>query len=433
MEGVENCKNHSKELKMSLKEDILEIAREAKLSSQRLANLSSKIKNETLSRMAETIETNARRIKEENCKDVGAAREKGLSDALIDRLTLNDKRISQMAYSLRRMARLEDPIGTMDKMWRRPNGLLIGKVIVPLGVIGIIYEARPNVTVDAAGLCLKAGNATILRGGSEAIHSNIALADLLRKAIEKAELPAGSIQLIKTPDRSAVMEMLKLDEYIDVIIPRGGESLIRAVTENSTIPVIKHYKGVCHTYVDEEVDLEMAEKIAFNAKVQRPGVCNAMETLLVDKKIAAQFLPGMIKKFQASGVEIRGDEKTCQIVEGIKPATEEDWQTEYLDLILSVRVVKGIEAAINHINRYGSHHSDAIVTENLKKSRKFLQEVDSAAVYVNASTRFTDGGEFGLGAEIGISTQKLHARGPMGVKELTSSKFIILGDGQIRE
>jgi glutamate-5-semialdehyde dehydrogenase len=418
---------------MSLKEDILEIARQAKFSSQRLANLSSKAKDEVLSRMAEIIETNARRIKEENRKDVASAREKGLSGALIDRLTLNDKRIRQMADSLRQIARLEDPIGKVDKMWRRPNGLLIGKVIVPLGVIGIIYEARPDVTVDAAGLCLKAGNATILRGGSEATHSNIALADLLRKVIEEAELPAGSIQLIRTTDRNAVMEMLKLDEYIDVIIPRGGESLIRTVTENSTIPVIKHYKGVCHTYVDEEADLDMAEKIAFNAKVQRPGVCNAMETLLVDEKIAAQFLPGMIKKFQASGVEIRGDEKTCKIAEGIKPATEEDWQTEYLDLILSVKVMKGIEAAIHHINRYGSHHSDAIVTENLRKSRKFLQEVDSAAVFVNASTRFTDGGEFGLGAEIGISTEKLHARGPMGVCELTSSKFIILGDGQIRE
>ncbi|MFQ6065913.1 MAG: glutamate-5-semialdehyde dehydrogenase [bacterium] len=418
---------------MSLKEDVLEIARRAKFSSQKLANLSSKTKDEVLLRMADTIETHARRIKEENGEDVGLAREKGLSGALIDRLTLNDKRIKQMASSLRQIARLEDPIGKVERMWRRPNGLSIGKVIVPLGVIGIIYEARPNVTVDAAGLCLKAGNATILRGGSEAIHSNIVLADLLRKVMEEAELPAGSIQLIRTTDRNAVIEMLKLDEYIDVIIPRGGESLIGTVTENSSIPVIKHYKGVCHTYVDEEADLGMAKKIAFNAKVQRPGVCNAMETLLVDEKIAAQFLPGMIKKFQEAGVEIRGDERTCKIVEGIKPATEEDWQTEYLDLILSVKVVKGIEAAINHINRYGSHHSDAIVTENLRKSRRFLQEVDSAAVYVNASTRFTDGGEFGLGAEIGISTQKLHARGPMGVNELTSSKFIIIGDGQIRE
>ncbi len=418
---------------MSLKKDILEIAREARFSSQKLANLSSKIKDEVLLRMAEAIETNARGIKEENSKDVGSAREKGVSGALVDRLTLNDKRLAQMANSLRQIAKLEDPVGKVEGMWRRPNRLLIGKVIVPLGVIGIIYEARPNVTVDAAGLCLKAGNATILRGGSEAIHSNIALADLLRKVMEEAELPSGSIQLIRTTDRNAVMEMLKLDEYIDVIIPRGGESLIQTVTENSTIPVIKHYKGVCHTYVDEGADLDMAEKIVFNAKIQRPGVCNAMETLLVDEKIAAQFLPPMVKKFQGAGVEIRGDEKTCNIAKGIKPATEEDWQTEYLDLVLSVKVVRGIEAAINHINRYGSHHSDAIVTENLRRSRRFLQEVDSAAVYVNASTRFTDGGEFGLGAEIGISTDKLHARGPMGVNELTSSKFIILGDGQIRE
>ncbi len=418
---------------MNLKEEILKIAKEAKFASQKLANLSSTVKDEALLRMAESIKVNKEKIKEENSKDVVLAEEKELSKALIDRLTLNDKRITGMWHTLEEIARMEDPIGKIESMQKRPNGLQIGKVVVPLGVIGIIYEARPNVTVDAAGLCLKAGNATILRGGSEAIYSNIILADLLKKAIQKAGLPSGSIQLIKTTNREAVMEMLKLDEYIDVIIPRGGESLIRAVTENSTIPVIKHYKGVCHTYVDEEADLEMAEKICFNAKVQRPGVCNAMETLLVNEKIAAQFLPRMIKKFQEVGVEIRGDRKTSQIVEGIKKASEEDWRTEYLDLILSVKVVKGIDEAINHINSYGSGHSDAIITNNYSKSRKFLQEVDSAAVYVNASTRFTDGGEFGLGAEIGISTQKLHARGPMGVNELTSTKFIILGDGQIRE
>jgi len=418
---------------MNIKEDILKIAKEAKFASQKLANLSSTVKDEALLRMAESIKVNKEKIKEENSKDVVLAEEKELSKALIDRLTLNDKRITGMWHTLEEIARMEDPIGKIESMQKRPNGLQIGRVVVPLGVIGIIYEARPNVTVDAAGLCLKAGNATILRGGSEAIYSNIILADLLKKAIQKAGLPSGSIQLIKTTNREAVMEMLKLDEYIDVIIPRGGESLIRAVTENSTIPVIKHYKGVCHTYVDEEADLEMAEKICFNAKVQRPGVCNAMETLLVNEKIAAQFLPRMIKKFQEVGVEIRGDRKTSQIVEGIKKASEEDWRTEYLDLILSVKVVKGIDEAINHINSYGSGHSDAIITNNYSKSRKFLQEVDSAAVYVNASTRFTDGGEFGLGAEIGISTQKLHARGPMGVNELTSTKFIILGDGQIRE
>ncbi|TET13327.1 glutamate-5-semialdehyde dehydrogenase [Candidatus Aerophobetes bacterium] len=417
---------------MNIKEEILKIAKEAKFAGQKLANLSSIAKDEALLRMAEFIKVNKEKIKEENSKDVALAEEKELSKALIDRLTLNDKRITGMWHTLEEIARMEDPIGKIKSMQKRPNGLQIGRIVVPLGVIGIIYEARPNVTVDAAGLCLKAGNATILRGGSEAIYSNIILADLLREAIQEAGLPPGSIQLIKTTKREAVMEMLKLDEYIDVIIPRGGESLIRAVTENSTIPVIKHYKGICHTYVDEEADLEMAEKICFNAKVQRPGVCNAMETLLVNEKIAGQFLPRMIKKFQKVGVEIRGDGKTSQIVEGIKKASEKDWRTENLDLILSVKVVEGIDEAINHINSYGSGHSDAIITNNYSKARKFLQEVDSAAVYVNASTRFTDGGEFGLGAEIGISTQKLHARGPMGANELTSTKFIIFGDGQTR-
>jgi len=417
---------------MNIKEEILKIAKEAKFAGQKLANLSSIAKDEALLRMAEFIKVNKEKIKEENSKDVALAEEKELSKALIDRLTLNDKRITGMWHTLEEIARMEDPIGKIKSMQKRPNGLQIGRIVVPLGVIGIIYEARPNVTVDAAGLCLKAGNATILRGGSEAIYSNIILADLLREAIQEAGLPPGSIQLIKTTKREAVMEMLKLDEYIDVIIPRGGESLIRAVTENSTIPVIKHYKGICHTYVDEEADLEMAERICFNAKVQRPGVCNAMETLLVNEKIAGQFLPRMIKKFQKVGVEIRGDGKTSQIVEGIKKASEKDWRTEYLDLILSVKVVEGIDEAINHINSYGSGHSDAIITNNYSKARKFLQEVDSAAVYVNASTRFTDGGEFGLGAEIGISTQKLHARGPMGANELTSTKFIIFGDGQTR-
>jgi len=318
-------------------------------------------------------------------------------------------------------------------MWRRPNGLLIGKMVVPLGVIGIIYESRPNVTVDAAGLCLKAGNAVILRGGSEAINSNCVLVDIISSALSKTKVPVFSVQLIRTTSREAVKEMLRLDDYIDVIIPRGGESLIRTVTENSIIPVIKHYKGVCHVFVDAEADLAMAEKICFNAKVQRPGVCNAMETLLVDKKIASTFLPAMIRKFREGGVEIRGDEEVRRIVPDVKPATEEDWFCEYLDLILSVKVVDGLDEAIWHINFYGSHHSDAIVTKNYSKAKKFLQEVDSAAVYVNASTRFTDGGEFGMGAEIGISTQKLHARGPMSVGELTSRKFIILGDGQIRE
>lgn len=418
---------------MSIREDILKIARQAKMASQELANLSSSTKNKALLRMAESIEKNRERIIEENKKDVNLAKKKELSKPLIDRLTLDEKRIRQMSKSLEEIVSIEDPIGKIENIRKRPNGLQIGKMVVPLGVIGIIYEARPNVTIDAAALCLKAGNATILRGGSEAIYSNIILADLLKKAGQEAGLPSGSIQLIKTTDRRAVTEMLKLNTYIDVIIPRGGEELIRVVMENSTIPVIKHYKGICHIYVDQEADLKMAEEISFNAKVQRPGVCNSMETLLINEKIAAEFLPGMIKRLQEAAVEIRGDEKTCQIIRGIKEASEEDWQTEYLDLILSIKVVEGIEEAINHINNYGSHHSDAIITNNYAKSRQFLQKIDSAAVYVNASTRFTDGAEFGLGAEIGISTQKLHARGPMGVNELTSTKFIIWGDGQIRK
>lgn len=418
---------------MELKEQVIRMARKAKQASQKLAKLSSTVKNEALLKMAQILETHKDKILKLNHKDIVLAKAKGLPPALIDRLTLNEKRIKQMCDGLRQIAQLEDPVGKIESMWRRPNGLLIGRMRVPLGVIGIIYESRPNVTVDAAGLCLKAGNAVILRGGSEAINSNIALTDALSEAIQEVGLPGECVQLVRTTDRKAVGEMLKLNEYIDVIIPRGGESLIKMVTENSTIPVIKHYKGVCHVYVDEEADLKMAEKIAFNAKVQRPGVCNAMETLLVAEKIADKFLPVVIRKLQEAGVEIRGDEKTCKISPNVKRATEEDWSTEYLDLILSVKVVSGIDEAIAHINRYGSHHSDAIITNSYIKSRKFLREVDSAAVYVNASTRFTDGGEFGLGAEIGISTDKLHARGPMGVKELTTTKFIILGEGQIRE
>lgn len=418
---------------MGIKEEILQIAKEAKSASIVLANLSSRTKETALLQMAEALKVNKKRIKEENYKDIEKVKEKKFSRAFIDRLVLNEKRIENMIASLKEIASLEDPIGGIESMQKRPNGLLIGKMRVPLGVIGFIYESRPDVTVDASALCLKSGNALILRGGSEAINSNIILTKILNEVLREVHLPEGSLQLIKTTDRRAVMEMLKLDEYIDVIIPRGGESLIRTVVENSTIPVIKHYKGICHIYVDEETNLKMAKEIVFNAKVQRPGVCNAMETLLVHEKIAPNFLPSMIEKFQKAGVEIRGDEKTFNLIKGIKKATEEDWSTEYLDLILSIKIVKDINEAISHINKYGSHHSDAIITTNYEKSRKFLQEVDSAAVFVNASTRFTDGGEFGLGAEIGISTQKLHARGPMGAGELTCTKFIILGNGQIRE
>lgn len=416
-----------------MKNNIVKMAQEAKKASRILAHLSSQKKEEVLLLMAHLIKENGEKIREENEKDLKEAQEKKLSPALIDRLTLSNSRISKISISLREIAQMEDPIGKIEKMGRRPNGLLIGKMTVPLGVIGIIYEARPNVTADAAALCLKSGNSVILRGGSEALNSNIALTDLLQEALYQSDLPQASIQLIRTTDHQTVMEMLKLNEYIDVIIPRGGEGLIRTVTENSTIPVIKHYQGVCHIYVDSNANLRMAEEICFNAKVQRPGVCNAMETLLVNEKIAGEFLPLMIKRFTEAGVEIRGDEMSQRIVPEITLASEEDWYTEYLDLILSLKVVRGIEEAIEHINHYGSGHSDAIVTESYSQAGKFLNEVDSAAVYVNASTRFTDGGEFGLGAEIGISTQKLHARGPMGAAELTSRKFIIFGQGQTRK
>jgi len=338
-----------------------------------------------------------------------------------------------MAEGLRQIAGQPDPVGAVDRMWKRPNGLEIGLLRVPLGVIAIIYEARPNVTSDAAGLCLKAGNAVILRGGSEAIHSNTAIADIIGQALVDSGLPQESIQLIPLTDRQAVIELLTLDEYIDVVIPRGGEALIRVVVENSTIPVIKHFKGVCHTYVDEGADLTMAGRIVMNAKVQRPGVCNAMETLLVHQRIAEEFLPSMISQLQEAGVQIRGCPRTQALVSDLIPATEEDWLAEYLDLILAVRVVDDLNQAIDHISRYGSMHSEAIITRDYSRAREFLHKVDAAAVYVNASTRFTDGGAFGLGAEIGISTQKLHARGPMGAQDLTTTKYIIFGNGQIRE
>ncbi len=418
---------------MDIKEEMIRLARQARQAAKKLANLSTTIKNNALHAMADEIEAQKERIKQENEKDLAYARSKGLSSAMIDRLLLNDRRIKAMADGLREVALLPDPVGEVVEMWRRPNGLEIGKVRVPLGVIGIIYESRPNVTVDTAGLCLKAGNAVILRGGSEAIHSNMSLASILTESAQKAGVPEYAIQMVKTTDRQAVYEILKLDKYIDVIIPRGGEELIRTVTENSTIPVIKHDKGLCHVYVDNDADLKMAEEIAYNAKVQRPGVCNAMETLLVHQDIAEKFLPAMIQRYKQAGVEIRGCEQTRAIVPDIKPATEADWDTEYLDLILSIKVVTGIDEAIEHIAKHGSMLSEAIVTENYTKARRFLWEVDAAAVYVNASTRFTDGNQFGLGAEIGISTQKLHARGPVGLKELTSTKYIIYGSGQLRE
>jgi glutamate-5-semialdehyde dehydrogenase len=414
--------------------EVKELARKAKEESYRLVDVSTKIKNEVLIRAAELIVEETEKIVSENRKDLKAGEEKGLSKAMLDRLLLNEKRIKGMVQVLHDVASLNDPVGEIVKMWKRPNGLRIGKMRVPLGVVGIIYESRPNVTVEAASLCIKSSNSVILKGGSEAINSNRVLVNILRKAAREVGFPEDAIQFVDTTEREVVAEMLKLDEYIDVIIPRGGEGLIRFVAENSTIPVIKHYKGVCHVFVDKFADLEKAWNICFNAKVQRPGVCNAMETMLVHSAIADAFMPTMIDLFKKAKVELRGCERTRTYDPNyIKPATEEDWYEEYLDLILAVKVVDSLDEAINHINTYGSHHSDAIVTENYTNGMNFINRVDSAAVYINASTRFTDGNVFGLGAEMGISTDKIHVRGPMGLEDLTIPKYIIFGDGQIRQ
>ncbi|MDK2894322.1 MAG: glutamate-5-semialdehyde dehydrogenase [Moorella sp. (in: firmicutes)] len=406
------------------------LAREA---ARILANLNTSIKNEALLAMARALEEEQDFILEANARDMAAGREKGLSRALLDRLLLNEKRIKDMAVSLRELVALPDPVGEVTSMWTRPNGLQIGRVRVPLGVIGIIYEARPNVTVDAAGLCLKTGNAVILRGGSEAFNSNRALTQVISRAATAAGIPEGAIQLIETTDREAVNLLLRANEYLDVLIPRGGAGLIRTVVENATVPVIETGVGNCHVYVDAAADLEMARNIVINAKTQRPGVCNAMETLLVHEKVAAEFLPSLAEALKEKGVVLRGCERTRKLVPWAEAATEEDWATEYLDLILAVRVVDSLEAALEHIHTYGTKHSEAIVTSNYQTAREFLARVDAAAVYVNASTRFTDGYEFGFGAEIGISTQKLHARGPMGPEQLTTFKYIIFGSGQIRQ
>ena len=417
---------------MNRKNDAIELARRAQAASRTLATLTTKVKNMALENMAQALESSMDSILAANARDVKSGKEKGLSSALIDRLSLNKKRIDGMASGLRDIINLADPVGEIADTRRRENGLEVGRMRVPLGVVAMIYEARPNVTSDAAGLCLKSGNAVILKGGSEAINSNMAIADVLSTAIEKAGVPKNAIVLVRSTDRQLVNDLLRLDDYIDVIIPRGGEGLIRAVVEQATIPVIKHYKGVCHTYIDAGADITMAMDIAINAKVQRPGVCNAMETLLVHRHIASDILPELARRFQDAGVELRGCPKTQAIVPGIKEAENDDWPAEYLDLILAIKVVDSIEEGMDHIARYGSQHSEAIVTESYQNAQRFLREVDSSAVFVNASTRFNDGGEFGLGAEIGISTQKLHARGPMGLKELTCSKFIVYGNGQIR-
>ena len=417
----------------ALKVQALRLGKQAKIAARRLAPLSSAEKNRALLLMADKLEAKSAFLIEENKKDLEFAKANGVSSAVLDRIALDPSRVQAMAQGLRDVAALADPVREVVKMWRRPNGLQVGRMRIPLGVIGIIYEARPNVTADAAALCLKSGNAVILRGGSEAHHSNQAIGAVLRQACAETRVPQDAVQVVQVKDHALVNELLQLEAYIDLIIPRGGEELIRAVVANSKIPVIKHYKGVCHVYVDAQADLEMAENICFNAKVQRPSVCNAMETLLVHDAIAAKFLPAMIAKYRAAGVEIRGCERTCKLVAGLKPASEEDWSTEYLDLILSVRVVKDMDEAIAHIEKYGSEHTESIVTDNYQKSREFIDRVNSSVVMVNASTRFNDGGELGLGAEIGISTSKIHAFGPMGLEELTTTKFIVFGDGQVRE
>jgi glutamate-5-semialdehyde dehydrogenase len=406
--------------------------RQAKSAARKLAILSTTVKNQALIQMADRLEAETARLLTANAQDIDNGKQKGLSQSLLDRLLLTEARIAAMAEGLRQIAALPDPVGEGLGMQRRPNGLEIAKVRVPLGVIGIIYEARPNVTVDAAGLCLKAGNAVILRGGSEAIHSNIAIIEIIAAAAYAAGIPEGAIQFIETTDRQAVNALLKLNQYLDVIIPRGGAGLIKTVVENSTVPVIETGTGICHTFVDESADLVMAQSIAFNAKVSRPAVCNSMETLLVHRQIADQFLPDMLHKLSQAGVEVRGCQETMKYASNIVAASEEDWATEYHDLILSIKIVADIEAAIEHIDQYSTRHSEAIVTQNYDHARRFQHAVDAAAVYVNASTRFTDGFEFGFGAEIGISTQKLHARGPMGLPELTSIKYLITGNGQIR-
>jgi glutamate-5-semialdehyde dehydrogenase len=417
---------------MTIEATIVNMARAARAAAGEMARCRPNQKNTALLAMADKIEHDAATIKKSNQKDLARAKEMGLSSAMMDRLAVSDATIKSMAKGLREVAGLNDPVGAFGNTWLRPNGLSVTKMRIPIGVIGIIYESRPNVTIDAAGLCLKAGNAVILRGGSEALHSNQALAQIIGQALSECGLPESAVQMVPVRDRKAVNILLSQEEFIDLIIPRGGEGLIRFVVSHSTIPVLKHYKGVCHVYVDEGAELDMAEEICFNAKVQRPGVCNAMETLLVHRSIAREFLPKMAERLVRAGVEIRGCSETCSILPHVKKAQEADWPKEYLDLVLAVRVVEDMDQAISHISSYGSKHTEAIVTRDYKRAKRFVREVDSSVVLVNASTRFNDGGELGLGAEIGISTSKLHAFGPMGVEELTTTKFVVFGDGQIR-
>jgi glutamate-5-semialdehyde dehydrogenase len=412
---------------------ITEICKKAKAASVEMAKLSADTKNTALCRMANALEANTDKILAVNQADVEAAKAKGLKTALLDRLALDQRKIQTMARGLREVSALADPIGTIISSWTRPNGLIISQVRVPLGVVGIIYESRPDVTSDAAGICIKSGNAVILRGGSDALNSNVAIGDVLREALAGTNVPVDAVQVVNSPERSVAEELMRMREYIDVLIPRGGADLIKTVVETSRIPVIETGTGNCHVYVEEDADLQKATLIVINAKCQRPGTCNAAEKLLVHSKIAERYLPVVIAALRKQGVEIRGDEETRKIVADVKLATEQDWYTEYLDLIMGVKVVRDLDEAIAHINKYGTKHSDSILTTDFDKAMRFIREVDSAAVYWNASTRFTDGNQFGLGAEIGISTQKLHARGPMSVQHLTTTKYVVLGSGQIRK
>jgi len=414
-----------------MKQYMQKLGQQARAAAVEISRADSATKNRALLDIADAIDAAAEQLKVENQKDLQAGKENGLDAAMLDRLELNDERIAGMSEGLRQIATLQDPVGEISDMAFRPSGIQIGKMRVPLGVIGIIYESRPNVTADAAGLCLKSGNATILRGGSEAIHSNQAVAHCIRVGLKKAGLPAESVQVVETTDRAAVGEMITANDYVDVIIPRGGKSLIERISKDATVPVIKHLDGVCHVYIDAQADLQKASDIAFNAKTHRYGVCNAMETLLVHRDVAEQCLPELATRYAEKGVELRGCEATQNII-SCNAATEEDWDTEYLAAILSIRIVDDLDQAMRHINTHGSHHTDSIITENYTLARRFLREVDSSSVMVNASTRFADGFEYGLGAEIGISTDKLHARGPVGLEGLTTLKYIVLGDGQIR-
>lgn len=420
---------------MDLKTQVTQIAKLAREACPILSNLNSSQKNQALEGMAQALLKRSGIILKENKRDMEQAEKAGHPKAFLERLCLTKGTLEEMAKGLQEVAGLADPIGEVTGLWLRPNGLQVGRMRIPLGVIGFIYESRPNVTVDAAGLCLKSGNAVILKGGSEAIRSNVILTKILQEVLYQKGIPLGAIQAIPTVDREATAELLKLEDYIDLVIPRGGEGLIRAVTAQARMPVLKHYKGVCHVFVDKGADVPMAYQICLNAKVQRPGVCNALETLLVHQDMAKKFLPGMVRRFREAGVEIRGCARTLKIIgksQGIREAGEEDWVAEYLDLILAVRVVGGFQEAVDHIHRYGSRHTEAIITQDYGRAREFLKSVDASVVLVNASTRFNDGNQLGLGAEIGISTSKLHAYGPMGLTELTTTKFIVFGQGQVR-